>query len=141
MPESVEKNIVSSTPRDEVRVTFDDGSVFSGRVGMPVEQYFVAHRRALIPPAREAGDSDELTAVAAICDGTLRELTFPALCEGLSNFVTVTESEIEDAIRLCSDITGITPEGAGAAGLAGLRRLGLDGNVAIVITGSNVGAR
>ena len=66
------------------------------------------------------------------------ELTFPALREGLTDFITVTEQEIADAIRLFFEITGVTPEGAGAAGLAGLRKLDLTGTVAIVITGSNI---
>ena len=69
------------------------------------------------------------------------ELTFPALCEGLADFVTVTDTEIADALRTLRRITGTAPEGAGAAGLAGLRKLGLSGQtVAIVISGANIDA-
>jgi threonine dehydratase len=67
------------------------------------------------------------------------ELTFPALREGLADFVLVSEEEIADALRLLRDATGVTPEGAGAAGLAGLRKLGLAGRtVAIVLSGANI---
>ncbi len=69
------------------------------------------------------------------------EMTFPALCEGLTDFVAVTETEIADAIRLLHEKAQTTAEGAGAAGLAGLLRLGprLAGkNVAIVVSGSNI---
>jgi threonine dehydratase len=68
------------------------------------------------------------------------ELTFPALCEGLEDFVTVTDDEIAAAVRLFRQVTGTAPEGAGAAGLAGLRKLGLKGTVAIVLTGKNIDA-
>jgi threonine dehydratase len=69
------------------------------------------------------------------------DLTFPALCEGLEDFVTVTDAEIADALRTLHRITGATPEGAGAAGLAGLRKLGLShGTVAIVLSGANIDA-
>lgn len=67
------------------------------------------------------------------------ELTFPALCEGLEDFVTVTDAEIADALRMLRRLTGTTPEGAGAAGLAGLVKLGLARQtVAIVISGANI---
>jgi threonine dehydratase len=67
------------------------------------------------------------------------ELTFPALCEGLADFVLVSEEEIADALRLLRDATGVTPEGAGAAGLAGLRKLGLAGRTAaVVLSGANI---
>jgi threonine dehydratase len=66
-------------------------------------------------------------------------MTFPALCEGLTDFVTVTETEIADAIRLLHETAETNAEGAGAAGLAGLRKLGLAGKrVAIVVSGSNI---
>ena len=69
------------------------------------------------------------------------ELTFPALCEGLEDFVTVTDTEIADALRTLRRITDTTPEGAGAAGLAGLLKLELSRQaVAIVISGANIDA-
>ncbi|MHC4973841.1 MAG: threonine ammonia-lyase [Planctomycetota bacterium] len=69
------------------------------------------------------------------------ELTFPSLCEGLEDFVVVSDAEIADALRTLRRVTGTTPEGAGAAGLAGLRKLGLSRQaVAIVISGANIDA-
>ena len=69
------------------------------------------------------------------------DLTFPALRDGLADFVTVTDAEIADSMRLLMRTTHSMVEGAGAAGLAGLRKLAkrLAGQrVGIVISGSNV---
>lgn len=69
------------------------------------------------------------------------ELTFGPLCEGLADFVTVSEAELAGALRALREATGVTPEGAGAAGFAGLRQLAprLAGKtVAIVISGANI---
>jgi threonine dehydratase len=66
------------------------------------------------------------TPVATIADGiatgTAYELTFPVL-QGLTGFVLVSEREIGEALRLLLETTHNLVEGAGAAGLAGLRRL------------------
>jgi threonine dehydratase len=67
--------------------------------------------------------------------------TFGALCEGLSDFVTVTDGEIADALRLLLRTTHNLAEGAGAAGLAGLVKLRdrLAGRaVGIVLSGGNI---
>lgn len=69
------------------------------------------------------------------------DLTFPALLEGLADFITVTDAEIADAMRLLLRTTHTLVEPAGAAGLAGLRVLAprLAGQrVAIVLSGANV---
>jgi threonine dehydratase len=69
------------------------------------------------------------------------ELTFAALREGLRGFVTVTEAEIAEAIRLYLRTTHNLAEGAGAAGLAGLRRLAAElagKTVAVILSGSNI---
>ena len=69
------------------------------------------------------------------------ELTFPALLEGLAGFVTASEAELADALRVILRTTHNLAEGAGAAGLAGLRKLApeLAGKrVAIVLSGSNI---
>ena len=101
-----------------------------------------AERASAIHDSWHAGEPLEKASADTFADGlaTRRtyDMTFPALCEGLADFLTVTESEIADAIRLFRSMSGITPEGAGAAGLAGLRKLSLSGTVAIVITGSNI---
>jgi threonine dehydratase len=71
------------------------------------------------------------------------ELTFPALQEGLSGFVTVTEAEIAEAVRILLATTHNLAEGAGAAGLAGARRLAGDlagKDVAVILSGGNMDA-
>ena len=71
------------------------------------------------------------------------ELTFPALCDGLRDFVTVTEREIAAAIRLYINSGCGLAEGAGAAGLAGLVALAprLAGKrVGVIISGGNIDA-
>ncbi|MEO6446201.1 MAG: threonine/serine dehydratase [Gemmatimonadaceae bacterium] len=69
------------------------------------------------------------------------EMTFPALRAGLAGFVTVTDAEIADALRLLLRTTHSLVEGAGAAGLAGVMKLApqLAGRrVGIVISGGNI---
>ena len=69
------------------------------------------------------------------------EMTFPALLDGLADFVTVTDAEIADAMRMLLRTTHSMVEPAGAAGLAGLRKLApeLAGKrVGIVLSGANV---
>lgn len=69
--------------------------------------------------------------------------TFGALRAGLAGFVTVTDAEIAEAVRLVLAATHTLVEGAGAAGLAGLRvlREELAGKtVAIVLSGANIDA-
>jgi threonine dehydratase len=71
------------------------------------------------------------------------ELTFGALCEGLAGFVTVTDAEIADALRLLLATTHNLAEGAGAAGLAGLLKLRDDlagMRVAVILSGANIDA-
>ena len=68
-------------------------------------------------------------------------MTFPALREGLADFVTVTDAEIAEALRLLLRTTHNLAEGAGAAGLAGLRKLSerLAGRtVGVVLSGGNI---
>jgi len=68
-------------------------------------------------------------------------MTFPTLCQGLRDFVLVSDDDIAHAIRLLIKTTHNLAEGAGATGLAGLRALAprLRGKtVAIVLSGSNI---
>ena len=81
------------------------------------------------------------TFAEGIGTGSAYEMTFDSLKAGLAGFVTVTEHEMYAAIRDLIRITHNLPEGAGAAGLAGLRKLGaeLSGKrVAIVMCGGNL---
>jgi threonine dehydratase len=66
------------------------------------------------------------------------EMTFQ---KGLANFITVSDAEIAEAVRLYLEHTHNLVEGAGAIGLAGLLKLGkvLAGKkVGLVLTGSNI---
>ena len=81
------------------------------------------------------------TFAEGIATGAAYELTFAALKAGLTNFVGVSEEAIYAAVRDLIRITHNVPEGAGAAGLAGLRALApeLAGKrVAIVMCGGNL---
>jgi threonine dehydratase len=67
--------------------------------------------------------------------------TFGALREGLRDFITVSDAEIADALRLALRTTHNLVEGAAVAGLAGLRKLAprLAGKtVVVVFTGGNI---
>jgi threonine dehydratase len=69
------------------------------------------------------------------------EMTWETLREGLSGFVTVSEAELAEAVRVILAKTHNLVEGAGAAGLAGLMRLRheLTGKrVGIVLSGGNL---
>jgi len=75
---------------------------------------------------------------------TAYSLTFPALQAGLSDFVLVSEGEIAEAVRILLRTTHNVAEGAGAAGLAGLRKLRgrLAGRkVAVILSGGNMDVR
>ena len=69
------------------------------------------------------------------------ELTFPALLEGLTDFVTVTDAEIAEGIRLILSTTHNVVEGAGAMGVVGAMKLKerLTGKrVAVAFCGGNL---
>jgi threonine dehydratase len=68
-------------------------------------------------------------------------MTFDALREGLSGFVTASDREIAGAIRLLLRATHNLAEGAGAAGLAGLLKLRDvlgEKTAGIVLSGGNI---
>ncbi len=83
--------------------------------------------------------------VATFADGiasrTTYELSFPTLLDGLSGFLTVSDAEIAEAIRLTHWSTHSTVEAAGAVALAGLLKLRLTlagQQVAVVLSGANI---
>jgi threonine dehydratase len=81
------------------------------------------------------------TFAEGIATGSAYELTFDALRAGLAGFITVSEDAMYAGVRDLIRITHNVPEGAGAAGLAGLHALapGLAGKcVAIVMCGGNL---
>lgn len=81
------------------------------------------------------------TFAEGIATGSAYALTFEALRAGLAGFVQVSEEQMRAAIRDLQRYTGNLAEGAGAAGLAGLRVLApqLEGQrVGIAICGGNL---
>src|SRR3972149_5738106 len=93
MPQKLRRAVEPAEARKEARVTFADGSVYSAPLGTSLEDYFIAAQRALIPPARQPGDSDEKTAAAAVCNKELRELTYPVLGDMHVRPVTMSEGD------------------------------------------------
>lgn len=68
-------------------------------------------------------------------------LTYATLCDGLTDFVTVTDAEIAEAIRIILGRTHNLVEGAGALGVAGslkLERRLRGKRVGIVFSGANL---
>jgi threonine dehydratase len=68
-------------------------------------------------------------------------LTFSTLCEGLAGFVTVTDAELAEAIRLILRLTHNVVEGAGALGVAAalkLREQLRDKRVGVIFSGGNL---
>ena len=85
--------------------------------------------------------SSAVTFADGLATRSAYELTFGTLLDGLAGFVTVTDSELADALRLLLRTTHSLVEGAGAGGLAGLLKLRdtLAGQrVGIVISGGNI---
>jgi threonine dehydratase len=84
------------------------------------------------------------TFAEGIATGSAYEMTFDALKEGLAGFVTVSEEAMYQAVRELINLTHNVPEGAGAAGFAGLKALApqLAGKrVAIIMCGGNLAER
>ena len=68
-------------------------------------------------------------------------LTYSTLCEGLADFVTVTDAELAEAIRIILRLTHNLVEGAGALGVAGALKLSdqLRGKrVGVIFSGGNI---
>jgi threonine dehydratase len=69
------------------------------------------------------------------------DLTFPSLVAGLADFITVTDAEIADAVRLIISSTHHLVEGAGAMGVAAARKLAGDlkgQRVGVIFCGANL---
>ena len=81
------------------------------------------------------------TFAEGIACGSTYEFTFDTLRAGLTDFVLVRDADIAQAVRDLIRVTHNLPEGAGATGLAGVRRLAprLAGKtVGIVMCGGNM---
>ena len=114
------------------------------RPGLPVYGVQAAGASA-IHDAWHAGRPVSKPTAATFADGLATRntyaLTFGALREGLAGFVTVSEAELAEAVRLAHRTTHTLVEGAGAAGLAGLLKLrdALAGKtVGVVFSGANI---
>jgi threonine dehydratase len=114
------------------------------RPGLPVYAVQAAGASA-IHDAWHLGRPVSHPSAETIADGLATRNTYPftfgALREGLAGFVTVTDAQIAEAMRLVLRTTHTLVEGAGAAGLAGLLALreALAGRtVGIVLSGANV---
>jgi len=92
-----------------------------------------AHERLTTPRAD--------TFAEGVATRTTYDLTFPALQEGLAGFVTVTDAEIAESLRVILSTTHNLVEGSGAMGFAALPKLvdRLEGKkVGIVFCGGNI---
>jgi threonine dehydratase len=114
------------------------------RPGLPVYAVQAAGASA-IHDAWHLGQPVSKPTADTFADGLATRNTYPftfgALREGLAGFVTVTEAELAEAVRLALRATHTLVEGAGAAGLAGLVKLRdtLAGKtVGIVFSGANI---
>jgi threonine dehydratase len=107
-----------------------------------------ARGASAIHDAWHLGRPVSLPSADTFADGLATRNTYPftfgALREGLSGFVTATDAEIAEAVRLVLSTTHTLVEGAGAAGLAGLVKLRetLAGKtVGVVLSGANIDRR
>lgn len=85
--------------------------------------------------------SEAHTFAEGVATRTSYELTFPALVEGLADFVTLTEDEIAEGVRTILATTHNLVEGAGAMGVMGANKLRgrlTDKRVAVVFCGGNL---
>ena len=81
------------------------------------------------------------TFAEGVATRTTYDLTFPTLLDGLAQFITVTDAEIADAVRLILSTTHHLVEGAGAMGVAAARKLAreLQGQrVGVIFCGGNM---
>jgi threonine dehydratase len=81
------------------------------------------------------------TFAEGIATGSAYDLTFEALRDGLSGYFTVTEDEMYQSVRDLIACTHNLPEGAGAAGFAGLRKHAAEfagQKVAVIMCGGNL---
>jgi len=70
-------------PREDARITFEDGRVFSGPVGTPLEEFVLA----------ATADDDGPDAIAAIVDNKLTELARPVLRDGQASLIRLNTSD------------------------------------------------
>lgn len=103
---------------------------------------------AAIRDSWHAGESKPGTKADTFAEGvatrTPYELTFSTLVEGLEDFITVTDGELAETIRMLLSTTHNLVEGAGAVGVAGALKLAdrLEGKrVGVVFSGANLDSK
>lgn len=125
------------------------GAITAARQKNPGMQIYGVQAAAAsaIHDGYHAGEKKSTASANTFADGLATrhcyEMTFSALCEGLTDFVTATEEEIAGAIRCLIDSGCGLAEGAGAAGLAGLIKLAprlVGHRVGIIMSGGNIDA-
>ena len=72
-----------SKPRKDVRITCEDGRVFAGPVGAPLEDFVLAATQ----------DDDGPAAIAAIVDNKLTELARPVLRDGAASLIRLNTAD------------------------------------------------
>jgi len=82
---SPQLTIIRAAPRDDVRVTLPDASVYSAPVGTPIGDVLHA--------AGVAGNAQTGPVVGAIVENDLRELTFPIRKDSAAASVTLADSD------------------------------------------------
>ena len=98
MPQTHRERIKPARSRTYVRVTFaDSNTVYSAPVGATIEDFFAVARPELVPPVRQPDHSTEKTVVAAICNGALRELTYPIETDSTVKPITLNST---DGVRI-----------------------------------------
>jgi threonine dehydratase len=105
-----------------------------GAAGAPAQHDSWHARRRLTTP-------NVATFAEGVATRSTYDLTFDALVDGLGDFITVTDDEISDSLRLVLSSTHQLVEGAGAMGVAAARKLRdrLAGQrVAVVFCGGNL---
>lgn len=123
------------------------GSLTVARERCPSLEVFgvQAANASAIHDGYHAGEKRSKDSANTFADGlatrTCYDKTFLPLCEGLADFVTVSEAEIAEAIRMYIRGANSLAEGAGAAGLAGATKLAprLAGKkVGVILSGGNI---
>lgn len=123
------------------------GAIVVGRAFRPELPIYAvqAERACAIHDSWHAGRAIPGASADTFADGLatrgVYEMTFPSLRAGLAGFITVSEAELAAAVRIALRATHNLVEGAGAGGLAGLRKLApaLAGKrVGIVFSGGNI---
>ncbi|MBN1428064.1 MAG: nucleoside kinase [Anaerolineae bacterium] len=79
--------------RNTAHVQMLDGSYWSAPHGTPLEAYFKQVYPEMVPSVRPEESPDKCTVIAALVDGTLRELTYPINRDALVRPVLLSDSD------------------------------------------------